>query len=154
MNALVPLSGTHVALPQETKLLVTMQLDNQRFGIPVQFVRDVLRDQKIAPIPKAPCDIAGSINLRGRIVTVIDMRQRLRLTTQYDERPMFIVVDFNGEFFSLLVDAVSEVMSITSAQVESPPSNLSTNWREISSGVCQRENDLLVIIDINALLGV
>jgi purine-binding chemotaxis protein CheW len=132
--------------------LVTMWLDKQRFGIPVQYVRDVLREQRIAFIPKAPTDIMGSINLRGRIVTVLNMREKLQLESSYSTNPMFVVVEFQGEYFSLLVDAVGEVLTIDQSQIEAAPSNVESNWREVSSGICQLHNDLLVVIDAKMLL--
>lgn len=133
------------------QMMVTMRLDNQRLGIPVHYVRDVLKDQKITPIPRAPREIAGSINLRGRIVTVINMREILGSKTTYGERPLFIVIDYGNEFFSLLVDSVQEVMNLAPEQIEHSPANLGESWRNISSGVCQLEEELLVLIDINKL---
>jgi purine-binding chemotaxis protein CheW len=138
--------------PEQTMMLVTMKIDNQRFGIPVENVRDVLKNQRIAPIPRAPKDIAGSINLRGRIVTVINLREKLGLATSYSEKPVFVVVDFEDEYFTLLVDSVSEVTRIPVSQMESCPPNLAANWREVSNGICQTKNDLLLIIDTKSLL--
>lgn len=138
----------------QTQMLVTMRLDDQRFGIPVHCVRDVLKDQRIAPIPKAPSDIEGSINLRGRIVTVINLRNRLGLRTSYSESPTFIVVDFKGEYFSLMVDKVNEVLTVESQNIESPPANLASIWRDIASGICQLKDELLVVIDIQKTLEV
>ncbi len=145
-------SSTLLAAEAKSVMLVTMRLGAQRFGIPDQHVRDALKDQKIAPIPKAPPEVAGSLNLRGRIVTVIDLRQRLGVPGAYSAAPMFIVVDFKGEYFSLLVDAVGEVMTIPTASIEPNPSNLSLHWREVAEGVCLLKEDLLVILDIHALL--
>lgn len=146
------MSATAAQEMTESRMLVTMRLDNQRFGIPVTHVRDVLKDQRITVVPRAPSDIAGSINLRGRIVTVINMRNRLRLTSEYSSSPMFIVVDFKGEYFCLLVDKVNEVLTINGADIEACPPNLPSNWREVSSGICQLQQELLVLLDINTLL--
>lgn len=148
------IAPSNVRMGTENQMFVTMIIDHQRFGISVAHVRDVLKDQRVACIPKAPSDIAGSINLRGRIVTVINMRKRLALTTEYGERPVFVVVDFNGEYFSLMVDRVTEVLTIQGGQIEGCPVNLTSNWREVATGICQLQDDLLVIIDINALLGI
>ena len=140
-------------LPESsTIMLVTVRLENQRFGIPVNHVRDVLKQQRVAPIPRAPKDIEGSINLRGRIVTVINMRNRLGLTSSCSESPMFIVVDYKGEYFSLLVDKVAEVLTVETTQIESVPSNLAGQWRDIASGILQLNDDLLIVVDIAKLL--
>ncbi|OYW13257.1 MAG: hypothetical protein B7X02_02575 [Rhodospirillales bacterium 12-54-5] len=146
------MSVSQLTIATDTQKLVTMRLDNQRFGIPVCAVRDVLKDQLIAPIPKAPSDIAGAINLRGRIVTVIDMRNRLGLTTHYGASPTFIVVDFNGEYFCLLVDRVNEVLAVESSYIEPCPANMDDAWREVASGIYPLQSELLVIIDVHKLL--
>lgn len=138
----------------DTAMLVTMRIDEQLFGIPVEYVRDVLKDQKVARIPKARAEVAGSINLRGRIVTVLNMRQRLGLHTEYSSRPMFVVVEHKGEPFGLMVDAVSEVLKFPSDEIEKAPPNLAQSWREVSSGVCRLQGSLLVVMDIRALLAV
>src|SRR5688572_10895735 len=92
-------------------MLVTMRVDNQLFGIPVQHVRDVLKEQRVARIPLAAPEIAGSINLCGRIVTVINLRERLKLGPKQDSKPhMFVVVERQNELYSLMVDSVGDVM--------------------------------------------
>ncbi len=134
-------------------MLVTMRVGTQLFGIPVQHVQDVLRAQRIARIPLAPPEIAGSINLRGRIVTVIDVRKRLHLEALPEgQTPMFVVVEHNNALYSLMVDSVGEVMNVPHAQMENTPANLQGSWREISEGVCRLPEELLVVIDIGNLL--
>lgn len=137
----------------ETRMLVTMRVDNQLFGIPVGAVRDVLKEHKVARVPLAPPEIRGSINLRGRIVTVIDLRRRLHLVENADGAShMFVVVEHNGEYYSLMVDSVGEVLTIPTSQIEKSPSNLASNWREVATGVHRLENELLVIIGVDTLL--
>ncbi len=94
-------------------MFVTMRIDQQLFGIPVKNVRDVLREQKITSIPLSAPEVAGSLNLRGRIVTVINLRCRLRLgEKQNSDKNMFVVVEYKNELFSLVVDSVGEVMTV------------------------------------------
>ena len=132
---------------------VTMRLDNQIFGIPVLAVQDVLRGQRIAPVPLAPKEIAGSMNLRGRIVTVMDLRVRLGMqVVAYTPKTMSVVVEHGGELFSLLVDSVGDVLNLPKAQFEQSPANLAPCWRDVSSGVYKLKNDLLVIIDVASLM--
>ncbi len=136
----------------DTKMLVTVRIGGQLFGIPVEHVQDVLRAQNVARIPLAPEEVAGAINLRGRIVTVIDGRKRLRLPPSETEKsPMFVVIEYQGELYSMVVDSVGEVMNIPTAQFESVPANLQGNWREVADGICRLQRELLVIIDIKTL---
>ncbi len=150
----IALPPPYALTSENSVMFVTMRLDEQRFGIVVGSVRDVLRDQRIALIPRAQAKVAGSINLRGRIVTVVNLRQRLGLSTEYGERPMFVVVEHKGNLYSLLVDTVSEVLTVPASDIEKSPPNLAPNWQEVSSGICRLKDDLLLIIDIDALLAV
>ncbi len=150
MNTSPTLINT-LASPDTTMFLI-MGIDKQQFGVPVTSVRDVLRDQRIALIPKAQAKVAGSINLCGRIVTVVNIRQRLGLLTEYKERPMFVVVEHQGNLYSLLVDKVCEVLSVPTVTIEKTPPNLAPNWQEVSSGICRLKDDLLLVIDVQSLL--
>ncbi|MFO0388320.1 MAG: chemotaxis protein CheW [Alphaproteobacteria bacterium] len=133
--------------------LVTMRVDRQLLGIPVERVRDVLKAGKVAHIPLARNEISGSMNLRGRIVTVVDMRTRLGLThTAENTQPMFVVVEHNSEFYSLRVDSVGDVLTIANASIEKSPSNLAPGWRDIAIGVHRLQSELLVIVDIDTIL--
>ena len=134
-------------------MFVTMRIDQQLFGVPVKFVRDVLRRQRITRIPLAPTEVAGSLNLRGRIVTVIDLRKRLRLKErETDTGGMFVVVEHRNELYSLMVDSVGEVMTVSAGAIEKTPANLSSSWRDAASGIYKLDGELLVIMDIEALL--
>lgn len=107
----------------------------------------------MAAIPLAPQEVIGSLNLRGRIVTVINVRRRLQLQPREAGKPnMFVVVEHHGQYFSLMVDAVGEVLTIPLSHVEKNPGNLPAAWREVASGISRLENELLVIIDISTLL--
>ncbi|MFY8092719.1 MAG: chemotaxis protein CheW [Niveispirillum sp.] len=133
---------------------VTATIANQLFGIPVLQVQDVLGPQKITRIPLAPPEVAGSLNLRGRIVTAIDVRLRLGLPPRpADGKPvMSIVVDHKGELYSLMVDNVGEVLSLSSDDFERHPATLDPRWREISTGIYRLKETLLVVLDVSKLL--
>ncbi|MBC7907326.1 MAG: chemotaxis protein CheW [Rhodospirillaceae bacterium] len=155
MNQIVPASkrpGTELAA-SETQDYVTMFIEGQLFGIPVLTVQDVLGPQKITRIPLAPREVAGSLNLRGRIVTAIDVRLRLGLTNQGgDNKSMSVVVDMGGELYSLMVDQVGEVLSLPAAKFERNPPTLDLMWREFSTGIYRLEDKLLVVLDVAKLL--
>jgi purine-binding chemotaxis protein CheW len=132
---------------------VTMYVDSQLFGIPVLQVQDVLAPQKITRVPLAPKEVAGSLNLRGRIVTAIDVRTRLGLPPRKENaKNMSVVADHNGEFYSLIVDQVGEVMALAASDYEQTPATLDARWREISDGVYRLKEKLLIVLDVNKLL--
>jgi len=127
--------------------LVTVVLAGQRFGIPVLEVRDVLGPQKIARIPLASPEIAGALNLRGRIVVAIDLRIRLGLPPA-TESAMSVVVEHGGEPYSLLVDSVGEVLYVGDAAFEPNPPTLDAHWRAVSAGLYRLADGLLVLLDV------
>ncbi len=136
---------------------VTMRVDGQLFGIEVLSVQDVLRGMKVTRIPLAPKQVAGSLNLRGRIVTAINVRECLALAPYSGppvakERVMGVVVEHRSEFYSLIVDSIGEVASLPLSQIEKSPANLSGRWREVASGVYKMKGELLVILDVSKLL--
>lgn len=132
---------------------VTMTIADQMFGIPVLQVQDVLGHQRITRIPLAPPEVAGSLNLRGRIVTAIDVRLRLGLTARSKDKPgMSIVVDLRGELYSLMVDSVGEVLSLSNEDFERNPATLDGRWREVSTGIYRLNGQLMVVLDVPRLL--
>jgi len=134
---------------------VTITIGGQWFGIPVLTVQDVLDTQTITRIPLAPSEVAGALNLRGRIVTAIDVRRRLGLPDrEADNESMSIVVDHGGELYSLIVDSVGEVLSLSAAEFERNPSTLDPTWRDVSAGVYQLEGKLLLVLDVEQLLDI
>jgi len=134
---------------------VTIYLAGQLCGIPVLAVHDVLSEQKITKIPGAPSAVSGALNLRGRIVTAIDLRKRLNLSEQ-DEKAssekMSIVVEYNGEPYSLLIDSVGDVLSVAEESFERNPVTLDPCWQSVSAGIYRLDGELLVILDVEKLL--
>ena len=157
MNQVVPSTkrtSQDLASTEDHEEFVTMFIEGQMFGIPVLSVQDVLGSQKITRIPLAPPEIAGSLNLRGRIVTAIDVRMRLNLRNRGLVRAegMSVVVDMRGELYSLMVDSVGEVLSLPSAKFERNPPTLDPLWREFSNGIYRLADKLLVVLDVPRLL--
>ena len=136
----------------DAKEFATMSIAGQLFGIPVLQVQDVLGPQHIAKIPMAPPCVAGVLNLRGRIVTAIDVRRRLGMPkSEAPGTEMSIVVEYNGELYSLLVDEVGEVMVCRTDSIGPNPPTLTPLWQEISKGIVQLEDRLLVILHVQRL---
>lgn len=139
----------------ETREYVTLTIAGQWFGIPVLTVQDVLGPRDVARIPLADRVIAGSINLRGRIVTVIDMRKRLGLPPRADDKPgMNVVVEHGGNLYSLLIDAVGEVMEVPDDKYEKNPATIDPLWRDFSEGIYRLKNQLLIVLNVEKLFEV
>jgi purine-binding chemotaxis protein CheW len=131
---------------------VTMSIGGQLFGIPVLKVQDVLGAQTITRVPLAPVEVAGSLNLRGRIVTAVDVRLRLGLPKRdSDKQAMSVVVEHEGELYSLLVDSVGEVLSLESRDYQRNPPTLNPRLREFSDGIYRLNDSLLVVLSVSSL---
>ncbi len=138
---------------QNCKDFVTVTIKGQLFGIPVLLVHDVLGAQRTTRIPLAPPEIAGALNLRGRIVTAIDVRRRLGLEPRPDDEPgMNVVVEVDGEPYSLVIDSVGEVLSLPDDAFERNPNTLDPRWREVSAGIYRLEDQLLVVLDVERFM--
>jgi purine-binding chemotaxis protein CheW len=132
---------------------VTLTVGGQLCGIPVLTVRDILGPQSVTRVPLAPPEVAGSLNLRGRIVTAIDLRRRLGLSPAGEgARAMSVVVEVSGEFYSLLVDQVGEVLSLDEEAREANPPTLDARWRGVSSGVFRLQGQLMIVLDVERVL--
>jgi len=141
------------AAADEQHELVSVTVADQLFGIPVLQVQDVLGPQRITRIPLAPPEVAGSLNLRGRIVTAIDLRTRLRLPPLPEGRKgMSVVVDHEGELYSILVDGVGEVLKLNAGSAERSPPTLDPTWRDVSAGVYRLEKTLLIVLNVARVL--
>jgi purine-binding chemotaxis protein CheW len=149
-NAAERASGAEVFADKED--FVTFFIAEQLFGIPVLKVQDVLSAHNITRIPLAPPEIAGSLNLRGRVVTAMDVRLRLGLPPRESESSMSIVAEHDGELYSLMVDSVGEVLALKTSDWERNPSTLDPKFREYSLGIYRLERKLLVVLDVNRLL--
>lgn len=135
------------------KQCVTFYLDKFVFGVDVLHVQEVIRSQEMTPVPLATSGIGGLINLRGQIVTAVDLRRRLGLKDRSaDSSPMNVVVRADSEAVSLLVDEIGDVIEIRQEQLEDPPETLTGQVREATEGVCKLQRELLLMLDVNRIL--
>jgi len=138
-----------------TREFTSMTIAGQLFGIPVLTVQDVIGEQRITRVPLAPPEIAGTLNLRGRIVTAIDMRRRLGLPPRPPEMSgMNVVVEKGGELYSLIVDSVGEVLSLDGELFERNPATLDPVLHDVSMGVCRLDKELMVVLDVARILDI
>jgi len=132
---------------------VTFTIAGQMFGLPIGRVQDVFKPARITQVPLASAEIAGVLNLRGRIVTAIDMRQRLEVNKRENgAAPMAIGIEAKRESFGLLVDAVGEVLKLPDVDREPNPINLGGKLAALSDGVYRLEGQLLVVLDVDRVL--
>ena len=126
---------------------------DQWLGLPVAEVRDVLRTARLTTIPAASAAIAGIMNLRGRVVTAIDLRRRLGLPPAAADAPRFnVVVDHSGELYSLVVDRVGDVLTLNPGDIETTPDNIDPVWRSVTAGIHRMPSALLLALDVGRLL--
>lgn len=132
---------------------VTAVIGGQLFGLPIASVLDVFAPEGLTRVPLAAPEIAGVLNLRGRIVTAIDMRRRLDLPARGSGEPcMAIGIEQDGEFYGLLVDQVGEVLRVPVARMDPIPANLDSSWARLAAGVHRLESRLMVVLDVDRCL--
>jgi purine-binding chemotaxis protein CheW len=132
---------------------LTVKIGDQLFGFPVFHLRDIFKSLEITPIPLAPKAILGSINLRGKVVTVIDLRLKFYPNINIENRKsMHIAVSHGQELLSFVVDSVGDVVNIPKSQFEPLPSTLEQHWLNIAEGVCQLNNSLIIRLNMEHLL--
>jgi purine-binding chemotaxis protein CheW len=132
----------------ERRQFCTFYLDGLRFGVDVQKVQEVVPYQAMTRVPLAPPTVRGLLNLRGQIVTGIDLRRRLDLPERAaDSLPMNIVLRGEDSPVSFLVDEIGEVIEVAADAWERPPDTLQGRVRELIQGVCPLEEELLLILD-------
>ena len=125
----------------------TFFLKNQFFGVPVQDVQEVIRYQEMTRVPLVPQVIRGLINLRGQIVTAVDLRRRFQMDERPDtELPMNVVVRTDDGPVSFLVDEIGDVLEVDEETFERPPDTMK-NGRDLVRGVYKLEKQLMLVLD-------
>lgn len=139
----------------EHRQFVTMTVAGQSFGLPILDVHDIVVPERITRVPLAAPEVAGLINLRGKIVTAIDMREVLRLpAAEAGTKRVGVTVSHRGETYTLLVDAVGEVIELSNASFEANPPTLDSRWRHLADGVFRLSQGLLVVLRIERIMAI
>jgi purine-binding chemotaxis protein CheW len=132
---------------------VTAMVAGEMIGLPILQVQDVFVPEGITRVPLAPLEIAGVINLRGRIVTLVDLRSRLGMPPREADAPvMAIGVEADGESFALLIDSIGEVLQLADTEREANPVHLDPRLARVSNGIHRLEGRLLMVIDVGRVL--
>ncbi len=140
---------------QEDPMLqwVTFQLESEIYGVNVMQVQEVLRITEIAPVPGAPSYVLGIINLRGSVVTVLATRARFGLPPQdINESSRILIIESTGQVVGILVDRISEVVYLKASEIEMTPNVGNRESSRFIQGVCNREKELLILVDLNKFL--
>jgi len=136
---------------------VTVYINDQVFGIPVSDINEVFHPKAITRVPLSSPEVRGVLNLRGRIVTAIEVRCKLNLPPLEDgdgNNLMAVGVEVDGEAYGLIIDKVGDVLQLPAANCEPIPINMDPVWQKVSSGIYRLEKQLLIILDIKRLLDV
>ena len=152
MNAITTLQPGRTQGSEARIDYLTFSVAGAHFAVRAVEVRDVLRLQSITPVPLAQKEVAGLINLRGHVVTAIDLATRLGLPASASGARMSIVIERGNEAYCFIVDAVGDVLGIESSEVEVNPASMDQRWVGLSRGVFKKERDLVVLLDIAAVL--
>jgi len=133
--------------------LVTFSISDEEFGVDILKVQEIIRTMEISKVPRAPDFVEGVINLRGKVIPIIDLRRRFGLAHKlHDKNTRIIVIEMTDVIVGFVVDAVSEVLRIPASTVEPPPPVVAGMDSEYISGVGKLEDSLLILLDLDKLL--
>lgn len=132
---------------------VTFRLAGETYGVNVMQVQEVLRYTEIAPVPGAPSYVIGIINLRGNVVTVIDTRERFALPPgDITDNTRIVIIEADSHVVGILVDSVAEVVYLRLSEIETAPNVGNEESAKFIQGVCHKNNELLILIELDKLL--
>ncbi len=146
-------SSSRKKVVEEALRWVTFRLENEKYGINVMQVQEVLRITEIAPVPGAPSYVLGIINLRGNVVTVIDTRSRFGLASvETDDSSRVVIIESEEQVVGILVDSVAEVVDLQPSEIETAPNVGTEESAKFIQGVASHDGELLILVDLNKLL--
>ncbi len=133
--------------------LVTFSIGGEEFGVEILKVQEIVRSMEITKVPNAPAFVEGVVNLRGKVIPIIDMRMRFGLDHKaHDSQTRIIVINMNEVITGFVVDSVSEVLRLPKSTIEPPPPVIAGIESEYISGVGKLEDRLLILLDMDSLL--
>jgi purine-binding chemotaxis protein CheW len=133
--------------------LVTFSIGEEEFGVDILKVQEIIRTMEITKVPRAQDFVEGVINLRGKVIPIIDLRRRFGLDSKnHDKHTRIIVIEINNMIVGFVVDSVSEVLRIPAGTVEPPPPVVAGLESEYISGVGKLQDRLLILLDLDKLL--
>lgn len=133
--------------------LVVFNLDTELYGLDIGSVREIIRLQEITDIPRTPDFVEGVINLRGKVIPVVDLRKRFGMDdVERDEDFRIVVVDVNGNEIGMIVDAVTEVSRVPENGIEPPSSVIAAQDADYLTGIAKTHNDMIILLDIGKLI--
>ncbi len=133
--------------------LVSFKLDKEEFGVDILKVQEINKMIEITQMPNSPKFVEGIVNLRGRLIPIVDLRKRLNIEpVEYDNSTRIIIVDVNGIVVGFIVDEVNEVLRINESIMEAPPSMVSNINDEFITSVAKLDNRLLIMLDLEKVL--
>ncbi|MFZ1685067.1 MAG: chemotaxis protein CheW [Candidatus Zixiibacteriota bacterium] len=133
--------------------LVSFNIGTEEFGVEILKVQEINRMVEITKVPQAPHYVEGVINLRGKVIPIIDLRKRFNLDVkEYDKNTRIVVVDISGSIMGMIVDAVSEVLRLPSSTIEPPPEIVTGLNAEYIKGVAKLEDRLLIFLDLSRVI--
>ncbi len=138
---------------ESEKQLVVFDLADEGYGVDIGSVREIIRMQEITKVPSAPDFVEGVINLRGRVIPVIDLRKRFGFeVTEMTKDTRIVVVDIGGQDIGVVVDAVTEVLRLSADKVEPASSVITTVDSEYLLGIAKLEERLIILLDLQQAL--
>jgi purine-binding chemotaxis protein CheW len=141
-----------VASVTQSVQLVVFTLGDEEYGVPIQFVKEIIRKPSVTHLPNAPAYVLGVINLRGQIIPILSLHQRFRLGSENHQETKVVIVEFADLTVGMEVNEVSEVLTLNSDRISAAPSMATTIDSNFISGVGKLQDRLLIILDVERIL--
>ena len=133
--------------------LVSFRIGNEEYGVDIMQVQEIIRPTTITRVPRAPVFIEGVIDLRGKVLPIVDMRKRVLIDEKdRDDQTRIVVVDIDEMVVGLIVDSVSEVLRVDNHKIEPPPKIIAGIEAQFLKGVIRLDNRLIIFLDLNRIL--
>lgn len=154
-NILEKTDGAFSAQTGELLQLVSFNIGSEEFGVDILKVQEINRMVEITRVPQAPPYVEGVINLRGKVIPIVDLRKRFNIEErEYDKNTRIVVVDISGNIMGMVVDSVSEVLRLPANTIEPPPEIVASINSEYIKGVAKLEDRLLIFLDLSKVIDV